>query len=251
MKVSTQMKKLAIAASMLLTVNTVNAAEDQDTTVVVPETGYLAIKPSRNFTGPSNVIVCSCFGSNSSGLAFTKYRLDTVVVASTSNSSSGLFLVARPGTYTLKLTDAEVTGKINTTSVSWQEEAGQAYKKNRILYKFINKADSIGFKRDEKYASDNYQYCDLAEGEHIYLPLATNNVKKAAELLGKTAAELDFIPFDTTWKNAPTPDEAATVGIKTINSRPLNNAYFDLSGRRAIKPKNGIYVKDNKKTIIK
>lgn len=252
MKATISMKAMALTAIMLTASLATNAAEDQDTTVVVPETGYLAIKPSRNFTGPNNVIVCSCFGSNTSGLSFTKYRLDTVVVASTTNSSSGLFLVAKPGTYTLKLTDAEVTGRISTTSVSWQSEAGQAYKKDRILYKFINKPGQVGFLRDEKYASDNYQYCDMEEGEHIYLPLATKNVEAAAKLLNTTVDELKFIPFDTTWKNAPTPDEAATAGISHIdNHQQDNQAIYDMQGRRVRQPSKGVYIKDNKKIVFK
>lgn len=251
MKVSTQTKMVAIAAMMLLNTSIVNAADDQDTTVVVPETGYLAIKPSRNFTGPANAIVCSCFGSNSSGLSFTKYRLDTVVVASTVNSSSGLFLVAQPGTYSLTLTDREVTGRINSTVVSWQNDPGKAYKKNRILYKFVNEVGRIGFERDENYAADNYQYCDMAEGEHIYLPLAANNVNKAAELLGTTATELKFIPFNTTWKNAPTPTEAATAGINNVNPTLNDESFYNLQGCRIDCPTKGIYVQGNKKIVVK
>ena len=209
MKNFTSMKTLALAAGMLLASTGVMAQEaDKDTTVVVPESGCLPIKPSRNFTGPREVVVCSLFGSAQSGLSFTKYALDTVVVASATNSSSGLFLVAKPGTYKLTLTDREVTGKIYSTSVSWQYEAGQAYKKGRILYKFVNEAGNVGFQRDEKYASDSYQYCDLADGEHIYLPLAANNVAKAAELLETTADALAFIPWNGPWKNVPTLEAA-------------------------------------------
>ena len=61
---------------------------DRDTTIVVPETGYLPIHPSRNFTTEQKgIIVCSLFGSNTSGLSFTKYALDSVVVGSSLNSS--------------------------------------------------------------------------------------------------------------------------------------------------------------------
>ncbi len=211
------MKRALLCLSFIASSLTAGFAQvaNQDTTVVVPETGYLPIKPSRNFTGPKNVLVCSMFGSNTSGLSFTKFRLDTVVVASTTNSSSGLLLVAKPGTYTLTLTDDEVTGKIFSTSVSWQAEPGQAYKKGRILYKFVNKMGQVGFERDEKYAGENYQYCDIAEGENIYLPLAEKNVAKIAELLETTLAELSFIPVDGPWKNVPTFDELpADEGMK-------------------------------------
>jgi hypothetical protein len=33
--------------------------------------------------------------------------------------------------------------------------------------------------------------------------------------------------------------------------KPSNGTYFDLQGRRVIKPTKGIYVKDNKKVILK
>lgn len=207
-QISTLKSLILVVAFLLMGMGNTWAQEaDKDTVVTVPETGYLAVKPSRNFTGPKGVVVCSMFGSNSSGLSFTTYGLDTVVVASSSSSNSGLFLIAKPGQYTLKLTDAEATGRINSTSVSWQQEPGQAYKKNRRLYKFVNEPGRIGFVRDAKYAADNYQYCDLAEGEHIYLPLADNNLKKAAELLNTTPEALDFIPWAGPWNKVFTVDD--------------------------------------------
>ena len=225
MKKFSTLKTLALAVGMLLTsVGAFAQTADQDTVVTVPETGYLPIKPSRNFTGPKGVAVCSMFGSNSSGLSFTTYGLDSVVVGSSANSSSGLFLIARPGQYTLTLTDAEVTGKINTTSVSWQQEAGQAYKKSRVLYKFVNQPGRVGFERDEKYAADSYQYCDLAEGEHIYLPLAANNVAKAAEKLGTTSAELSFIPWAGPWNKVFTVDDLPEVSQATTATFDFTSA---------------------------
>ena len=248
MNISTPTKKMAMAILLAATVLTANAQE-QDTTVVVPELGVLPIKPSRNFTGPADVIVCSCFDSKSSGLYFTKYVLNTVVVGSSTNSSSALFLVAKPGTYTLTLTDAEVTGKVNTTSVNWLAGAGTAFKEKRYLYKYTVKDGKPGFERDEKYAAENYQHCDLAEGEHIYLPLAENNLAKIAELLNTTIAGLQFIPFNGPWKNVPTQDEIAT-GLTTLHPTTVTN-FFNLQGLRVIKPSKGIYVKDNKKVILK
>lgn len=253
------LKALALGLSfvMMPTIATAQTA-DQDTTVVVPETGLLPIKPSRNFTGPADVVVCSLFGSNSSGLSFTKYALDTVVVYSTTNSSSGLMLVARPGTYTLTLTDAEVTGKINSTSVSWQEDAGQAYKKNRKLYKLVNEKGRVGFQRDEKYAGDNYQYCDLADGEHIYLPLAEKNVEAIAKLLETTADKVDFIPFDGPWKNVPelvtepkqepdpVVDGISSPAVKT-SARPT---VYSVQGVRRQQTAKGLNIVNGKKVVV-
>lgn len=252
MKTFTPFKTLLLVATMLTATAMQAQTANQDTTVVVPETGYLPIKPSRNFTTPQKgIIVCSLFGSSSSGIYFTKYGLDSVVVSSSINSSSGLFLVAQPGTYKLTLTDDEVTGRFNSTSISWQQEAGQAYKKSRYLYKFVNTPGHVGFERDEKYAGDSYQYCDLAEGEHIYLPLAENNIKKAAELLETTIAELSFIPFNGPWKNVPTPEEAAKASIRSLqDDDSVPAAAYDLTGRRVQQPAKGLYIVSGKKMII-
>lgn len=247
------MKTLALLLGLLFFPAVTQAQEaDQDTTVVVPETGLLPVKPSRNFTGPADVIVCSFFGSKDSGLRFSKYELDTVIVGSSANSSSAVFLVAKPGTYTLTLTDREVTGRFNSTSISWQEEPGTAYKKNRRLYKFVNEPGHVGFERDEKYASDNYQYCDLAEGEHVYTPLADNNVEAVAKLLDTTAAEVKFIPWDGPWTNVPALDvtPAGIGNVSAVKSDSRGDVY-SLQGIRTAKPRKGVNVVDGRKVIVR
>lgn len=224
---------IIIMAAMLSTQGLVAQTANQDTTIVMPATGIMAIHPSRNFTGDKGLVVCSCFDSKTSGLYFTKYILNEVIVGSSANSSSALFLLGKPGTYTLTLTDDEVTGRFNTTVVSWQAESGQAYKKSRTLYKFVNTEERIGFERDEKYAADNYQYCDLAEGEHIFLPLSSNNLPKIAELLETSVAELAFIPFNGPWKNVPTAEdiEAADITDMTTSQPESLQLLYDLQGR--------------------
>ena len=250
----TSLKPLALLLALLLAPAGMQAEEgDQDTTVVVPDTGVLAVKPSRNFTTTSkDIIVCSFFDSKSSGLYFTKYELDTVIVGSSANGNSGVFLVAKPGTYTLTLTDLEVTGKFNTTSVSWLNDPGTAYKKSRRLYKFVNEPGHVGFVRDEKYASDNYQYCDLAEGEHVYAPLAENNADAIAKLLGTTLADLQFIPWEGPWKNVPELD-VTPAGINSASAvKPeLQGAAYNLQGVRTTNTWKGVQVVDGRKVIVR
>ena len=245
---------MALLLGLLLAPVAMQAQQaDQDTTVVVPETGVLAVKPSRNFTTTSkDITVCSFFGSKSSGLRFTKYELDTVVVGSSVNSSSAVFLVARPGTYTLTLTDREVTGRFNSTSVSWQSEPGTAYKLNRRLYKFINEPGRVGFERDEKYASDNYQYCDFNEGEHVYTPLADNNLEAVAELLKTTAAEVKFIPWDGPWTNVPELEVTpAGIGSTLTVKADSRGAAYNLQGVRTTNTRKGVQVVDGRKVIVR
>ena len=247
-------KPLTLLLGLLLAPVAMQAQQaDQDTTVVVPETGVLAVKPSRNFTTTSkDITVCSFFDSKSSGLYFTKYELDTVIVGSSSNGNSGVFLVAKPGTYTLMLTDREVTGKFNTTSVSWLHDSGTAYKKLRRLYKFVNEPGHVGFVRDEKYASDNYQYCDLAEGEHVYAPLAENNADAIAKLLGTTLDNLQFIPWDGPWKNVPELDVTpAGISSASVVKPELQGAAYNLKGVRTTNTRKGVQVVDGRKVIVR
>ena len=248
----TSLKPLALLLGLLFFPVVTDAQEaGQDTVVVVPETGILPVKPSRNFTGPEDVIACSFFASNTSGLSFSQFRLDTVIVASATKNSTGVFLIAKPGSYKLTFTDEESTAKINSTVISWQDTPGQAYKKSRRLYKFVNEAGHVGFVRDEKYASDSYQYCDLAEGENVFIPLAEKNVEAIADLLKTTPTALQFIPFEGPWKNVPTLDtEPASVNMPAVEPEG-QSAVYGLDGIRTAKPRKGINVVDGRKVIVR
>ncbi|MBR1839034.1 MAG: hypothetical protein IJ782_00350 [Prevotella sp.] len=231
-KISTLIRKaLMVSCASFFCLNT-TAQNEEELVVTVPASGHLAIHPSRNFTGPAGVTVTSFFGSNSSGLSVKNIPLgEGVVVASAENSGSGLFLTAKPGTYTLTLTDAEVSAdaKVNSTSVSWQQDAGTAYKKSRVLYKFVNTDSKVGFERDETYATDNYQSCTLAEGEHIFTPLAANNVAKIAELMETTAAELAFIPWSDELFGFPEKEVTFDFTSETISDH-IGTALADANG---------------------
>ena len=250
------MKKILL--TILLTAaavsNSFSQQANQDTVVVVPETGVLPIKTSRNFTGPSSVLAASFFGSNTSGITFTKYRLDTVVVASTTNSTTGLLLFAKPGTYTLTLTDSAVTGRIYSVSISWEADAGVVYKKNRRLYRFVNTPERLGFERDEHYAADSYQSCELAEGQHLYAPFASGNVTKIAELLETTVDDLSFIPLFGPWSRVPTQEEIEALGISDLTRRDNGSALrpqeaYNLMGQRTVPRARTLYIIGGKKYV--
>jgi len=231
---------------------------DADTTVVIPDTGVLPVKPSRNFTGKGEgLIVCSLYGSSnatSTGISFNKFGLDSVVIASSPNTSSCLILVGKPGTYTLQLTDAEATGKIFSTTLYWHEDLSQAYARDRRVFKFVNETDHVGFELDQKYADQKYQYCDLGEGEHVYVPLSDKPAEIVATKLGTTLDALTFIPFFGPWRNGVTQEEIEAAGISqaVAASTTTDDACYDLQGRRVGQPaKPGLYIRHHRKTLIK
>jgi hypothetical protein len=250
MKISTPVKMLVIAAALLFTTN-VRAQENRDTVVTVPSTGYLPLKPSQNFTGTNDdVLVTSFSGSSTKGINFNTKKLSEGVFGSSVNSGSAVILVAQPGNYTLTLTDAAVTANFFSTTVFWVYEPCVAYKKGRMLYKFVNTADKVGFQRDETYASDNYQSCTMGEGENIYAPFATKNIEKAAELLNTTVADLTFIPWSKEVFGAPLLSDITT-DIQNINLPSDNNAqqFFNLAGQKVNESYKGIIIKNGRKYI--
>ena len=242
---------IIIMAAMLSTQGLVAQTANQDTTIVMPATGIMAIHPSRNFTGDKGLVVCSCFDSRTSGLYFTKYILNEVIVGSSANSSSALFLLGKPGTYTLTLTDRTATKQFFSTSVSWVDEAGTVDEssKQRAVYKFVNETGRVGFERDETYAGENYYKCDMAEGEHVYFAIGEKNMERICATMETTAADLSFIPWSEELWGCPVIDAAA--GIHTISRSPLTTGYcFDLQGRRInVEPQHGIYILNGKKYI--
>lgn len=238
------MKMLAIAAGMLFATN-VHAAEDQDTTVVVPETGYLAIKASKPFIGPANMLIVNTNASNNASttdLRYYTWRADTVVAM-----ASCYVLVAQPGTY--KLTYAAEATLKGSSNLGWFDGTGKftETKRNRVIYKFVNTPGRVGFVRDETYASEAYKSCDFAEGEHLYISTTTAVCDKIAAANGKTSnTDLDFIEW-----HGPTQADAVAGISQIANGKSSDGKIFDLQGRQVVKPSKGIYVKDSKKIIVK
>lgn len=228
------------------------SAEDRDTTVVIPSTGHLAIKPSGNFTGPAGVIVSNFYGSgniSSPGLRFNNQELgEEVVIAHSASSNSGLILTATPGSYTLTFTDREATKQFFSTSAYWAAESGTVTQKDRFVYKFVNTEGHVGFECDEKYASEQYQSCDLEEGEHLYLPVSEKMMERLTVTLETTADNLKFIPWSELW-DCPS---AAPTGINNIKANiQTGNQTYDLTGHKATANQRGLLINNGKKYIAK
>ena len=112
--------------------------------------------------------------------------------------------------------------------------------------------EKVGYCCDEKYASDNYQYCDLAEGEHVYAPLAENNADAIAKLLGTILDNLQFIPWDGPWKNVPELDVTpAGISSASVVKPELQGAAYNLQGVRTTNTRKGVQVVDGRKVIVR
>ena len=256
----TSIGKVFMTTLFCLSCLTVAAEDDKEIEVTIPSTGHLAFKGERNFKAPEGVIVSNFYGSanaKSKGFVFTNITLsEGDVVSSSANSSTGLILTAKPGNYTLTLTDEEATvfKVISNAGVNWQQDAGTVDKssQSRVVYKFINTTEKVGFERDEKYAAEKYYKCDMAEGEHVYFAVpnkgTTTVMARIMDTMGVTE-EPAFIPWSNELWGSPEVDDASGVAEVT-ESQYTDNRCYDLQGRTVNgQPKAGIYISGGKKIV--
>ena len=210
-----------------------------DSTVVIPATGHLAINVSSNFRTSADVTVSSINATaKSTALNYLNHQGDSVFM------NGSVILTAQPGEYTLHFTTDSIQAKFNSTVVYWLDQTpGVAYKKNRMLYRFVNNADSVGFVRDETYAADNYTSCALGEGQHLYLPLNTTAVSNIATTLGTTQEALSFIPW-----TGPVAEKTA---IEQVNADAATSIAVNLAGMPVGADYKGFVIVNGKKAIVK
>ncbi len=174
-----------------------------DTTIVIPATGFLPIKPSKPFFGPAALTIVNTNASSNAAitdLTYTVYKADTLMAM-----ASSYILVGTPGTYTLKLSDANasISGSSNT---GWTEESVYTETKaGRSVYKFIANDEKIGFQRDEDYAADSYKSCNFGEGEHLYITLTAKAIGYLETNLGMETGSLSFLQWNGPMPVIPEP----------------------------------------------
>lgn len=255
MNISTPIKLLVLIASLLP--SAAFAEGDKDTTVVVPASGHVAFKPSRNFTGSADVIcsnISASANAKSAGLSFGNVKMDTAIIAHSANSSSGYILTAKPGTYTLTLTDRPATKQFFTVSTRWADEPGTVDFKNYRIFKFVNTPNHVGFEVDATYVTEGYRHCNMGEDEHLYMALndaATSPLARIAATMQTAIAEVTFIPWSKGMWGCP--EVSDITGMSDITSvQPSGEKYFDLQGRRISgQPVKGLYITNGKKYIAR
>ena len=238
-------KMLSLAALML----PVEAQAQSDTTVVIGETGYLAVKPSKPFSGPANLLICSTNATNNTktvDLSYRVWRADTVAAMATC-----YILIGQPGEYTLTFKEAATLA--GSSNMKWAEESVVTETQNqsdpekqRRVYKFVNQTGRVGFERDENYASENYKTAAFAEGEHLYLSIPSNVCDRLAASNGKTnRSDLDFIMW-----HGLTPADITPTAIRSLKAT-ADSQWYDLFGRRLAAPRKGLLIRNGKKTLFK
>lgn len=220
-----------------------------DSTIVIPESGYLAFKATKPFCGPRGMILCHVSASNNASTTDLKYN--------EFNADSLLYIkgdwiaIAKPGTYTLKLSDSQGVMKTRSSSQAWSDEDSKTLtgsQATRRIYKFSNEAGKVGFKRVPATADGKYNVADFTDGNRLYLTLTDQIGNRIFAANGVDSWDnLEFIPW-----HGSTPDDAAAGIRQTITATTNANApVYNLSGQRVRVAGKGIYIQNGKKFVVK
>ena len=165
--------------------------------------------------------------------------------------NSALVLKAAPGVHDFVLSAAlneQTISNGNSMSPGTQVGFNTGTTKNRACFRFVSDAIKPGFQRN----SDENYTVTLEAKDEVFLMVNTQETN----FWGNYAWENDAKDW-ITWNGGQYID----TGVSPIANRTgyelgasmksSNSTYFDLQGRRVIKPTKGIYVKNNKKRFLR
>ena len=165
--------------------------------------------------------------------------------------NSALVLKAAPGVHDFVLSAAlneQTISNGNSMSPGTQAGFNTGTTKNRACFRFVSDATKPGFQRN----SDENYTVTLEAKDEVFLMVNTQETN----FWGNYAWENDAKDW-ITWNGGQYID----TGVSPIANRTgyelgasmksSNSTYFDLQGRRVIKPTKGIYVKNNKKHFLR
>ena len=193
---------------------------------IVPE-NMIAVKVSAGYSASKGAYV-----------NYTNYPTGSIIP-----KDAALVLMANDGTYDLVLTTDffdQTISNGNALNAGTQAGVNAGTTKNRARYRFVADASKAGFQRN------NNENCTvtLESKDEVFLQVNTLENNFYGNYAWETEAK-DWI----TWGGGKYGDAA---GIQSLHPSPVTlHQLYDLQGRRVIKPSKGIYVKDNKKVLIK
>lgn len=214
-----------------------------DSTIVIPESGFLAINPSTSFFGPDNMLFAYVNASAKS----TDFNYNEFVGDSILMMKGDWIAIAQPGSYTLKMSEAQPMLRSRSTAQQWSTEDHKELtggQKTRSIYKFSNAPGKVGFLRVPKTTDGSYNVADFTDGERLYVTLTPAIVTNFSATFG--VDDLDFVPW-----HGSTP-EVIAAGIETVEQQPVTkNLIFDMQGRRISgTPRKGLYIMNGRKVMF-
>jgi hypothetical protein len=168
-----------------------------ESTITIPESGYLPINIDKPFCGGKDVAFVYVNATNNAAttdMGYYTFPGDSLLLI-----SGPWIAVGQPGEHVLRLSDSQGVMKTRSSGMSWCDEDSKTLtgsQKSRMIYKFQNEKDNVGFKRVEKNDEGLYNTATFSDGDRLYYALTTAIADKIAAANGATgSADLDFIAW--------------------------------------------------------
>ena len=216
-----------------------------DSTIVIPESGYLAINPAKPFCGPKNLTFTYLNVSNSNtttDMTYYNYPGDSLLLI-----KGPWIAVGQPGTYVIKLSESQGVMKSRSSGMTWSDEDTKTLSQtNRMIYKFCNEKGNVGFKRVEA-VDGKYNTATFSDGDRLYYAITESIADKIAAANGATDhTDLAFVK----WHGA-TPDTTTGISNVTAVDAPAANVVYSLQGTRLSEPRKGINIVNGRKVVVR
>lgn len=222
------------------------AAGLSDSTIVIPESGYVAVDITKPFCGPKELVFSYVNVTNNAAttdLTYYTFPGDSLLLI-----KGPWIAIGNPGKYTIKLSESQGVMKTRSSGMTWSDEDTKTLSQtNRMIYKFQNTLGKIGFQRVP--AVDGlYNTATFGADDRLYYAITEAIADKIAAANGANDhTDLDFIK----WHGYFT--QYLKDGIENVVLRPATaGSIFDLQGRRVNgTPQKGLYIIDGKKILVK
>lgn len=217
-----------------------------ETTLVIPESGYTEVNYDKPFCGPKSLMFVHVSASNrteTTDLTYYEFPADSLLLI-----KGPWIAVGQPGSYTVKLSESQGVMRTRSSIVNWADEDKKSIsQKDRMIYKFQNTKDMVGFQRVPA-VEGSYNEATFSDDARLYIVVTNAIADKIAGNNGATDhADLDFISW-----HGSTP-EMATQGIENVVGNAIGkDVVFDLQGRRVSGTlRAGLYLVNGKKVLVK
>lgn len=216
-----------------------------ESTITIPESGYLAVNIEKPFCAGRDLLFVHVNASNNASttdLGYYEFPGDSLLLI-----KGPWIAVGEPGSHTIKLSESQGVMRARTSMVTWADEDTKTVSQtNRMIYKFQNKKDSVGFKRVPA-VEGKYNNATFTDADRLHIVVTEAIADKIASANGATDhADLDFIPW-----HGSTPDTVVQ-GVESISVRPAAaDVIYDLQGRRVTgTPRHGLYILNGRKVVF-
>lgn len=220
---------------------------DETMQITIPESGYLAINPSKPFCASRELVFSYVNVSNNASttdMGYYSYPGDSILLI-----AGPWIAVGQPGTYTIRLSESQGVMRTRSSGMTWSDEDSKTLtgsQASRMIYKFQNTKGKVGFQRVPA-VDGKYNQATFSDGDRVYYTISTQIADKIAQANGATDnTDLDFIQW-----HGITPEQIASGIYEVQTVSATREGIYNLQGVRLNQLQKGLNIVNGKKVVIR